>query len=132
MAIVLRPQICDVISPYLHSSLGPSESTYSNGSAAFAGLTVVTDRQTDRPTERRTDFVNPSVAIGRIQLVLRCGLIYIYLSVMHVLDFGIAISRGYWTVDMPRLSRADIVVDIQTTFVYHHPLNLLIPNDDIC
>ena len=37
------------------------------GSAAFAGLTIVTDRHTDHAT--------PSVTTGRIYLVLLCGLI---------------------------------------------------------
>jgi len=41
------------------------------GSATFAGLTVVTDRQTDRPTDHAT----PSVKIGRIYTMLRRGLI---------------------------------------------------------
>jgi len=40
------------------------------GSASFAGLTIVTDRPTDRQTDRAT----PSVTIGRIYVVLRCGL----------------------------------------------------------
>ena len=40
------------------------------GSAVFAGLTIITDRQTDRPTDHAT----PSVTIGRSYLVLRCGL----------------------------------------------------------
>jgi len=33
------------------------------GSAVFAGLTIVTDRQTDRPT----NYATRSVTIGRIQ-----------------------------------------------------------------
>ena len=36
------------------------------GSAVFAGLMVITDRQTDRPTDHTT----PSVATGHIYLVL--------------------------------------------------------------
>jgi len=35
------------------------------GSVVFEGLTIVTDRQ--------TDIATPSVTIGRIYLVLRCG-----------------------------------------------------------
>jgi len=62
--------------------LGPARvhtpNDISIGSAVFAGLTIVTDRQTDRPT----DHAIPSVPIGRIYIVLRCGLIatYIFLS----------------------------------------------------
>ena len=40
-------------------------------SAVFAGFTIVTDQQTDY---RQTDHVTPSVTIGRICVVLRCGL----------------------------------------------------------
>jgi len=40
-------------------------------SAVFAGLTIVTDRQTDR----QTDHATPSVTIDHIYVVLRCGLI---------------------------------------------------------
>jgi len=58
----------------LHSSLGPPESVHnSNGisisSVVFAGLTIVTDSQTDRQTT-----VDPSVTIGRIYVLVRCGL----------------------------------------------------------
>jgi len=45
--------------PYLiHGFLGPQESNpngISIGSADFAGLTSVTDRQTNRPTDQQTD-----------------------------------------------------------------------------
>jgi len=40
------------------------------GSAIFAWLTVVTDRQTDRPTM----LLRLQVIIDRICIVLRCGL----------------------------------------------------------
>jgi len=42
----------------IDGSLGPPKSTFQMASCAFAGLTVVTDRQTDHTT--------PSVVIGRI------------------------------------------------------------------
>jgi len=35
-------------------------------SAVFAGLTIVTDRQTSGQTDRRTDHATPPVTIGRI------------------------------------------------------------------
>jgi len=41
------------------------------GSAIFAELTIVTDW----PTDRQTDHATPSVAIGRIAVLCRCGLI---------------------------------------------------------
>ena len=43
------------------------------GSAVFAGLTIVTNR----PTDRETNHSTPSATIGRICVVLRCGLIII-------------------------------------------------------
>jgi len=59
----------------MHSSFGPPEPVHipngiSISSAIFAGLTIVTDRQTDR----QTDHATPSVTIGRIYVVLRCSL----------------------------------------------------------
>jgi len=50
-----------------------SPNSISIGSAVFAGLTNVTNRQTDRHTGHAT----PSVVIGRIWPLLRCGLIMI-------------------------------------------------------
>ena len=48
------------------------------GSAVFAGLTTVADRQTDRHRERPTDHTTQSVTIDRIfvrsTVVLGCGL----------------------------------------------------------
>ena len=46
--------------PWAH--LSPKPNGISIGSAVFAGLTIVSDRQTDRPTDHAT----PSVTIGRI------------------------------------------------------------------
>jgi len=59
----------------IHDSLNQPESvtqTAFRSVQSFAGLTTVTDRQTDRPTDHAT----PSVTIGRIStyVVLRCGL----------------------------------------------------------
>ena len=65
--------------------LGPARVHNSNGmsigSAVFAGLTTVTERQTDWLTDgvidRLTDHATRSVTIDRIyvHVVLRCGLI---------------------------------------------------------
>jgi len=60
----------DLDSHQKHSSLGPPKLTshsISVGSAIFAWLMVITDRQTNRPH-------NSTVAIGRIQPVLQSGL----------------------------------------------------------
>ena len=59
------------LDPHLiHGSLSPPESVLNQngisiGSVVFAGLTSVTDRQTDRPTDHATR----SVTIGRIYAV---------------------------------------------------------------
>ena len=57
---------------------GPTRVQNLNGiqidSAVFAGLTTVTDRLADRPTDHAT----PSVTIGRIYVVLRCSLIMLF------------------------------------------------------
>ena len=72
------PSICLLkISP-LHGRSGPphqiqwfhNPNSMSIGSAVFAGFTTVTDRPTDRPTNHAT----PSVTLGCIYVVLRCGL----------------------------------------------------------
>ena len=46
-------------------------------SAVSAGLSIVTERPTDSQTERPTHNATWSVTIGRISVVLRCGLIII-------------------------------------------------------
>jgi len=66
-------QVPPMHSPSKHC-LAPHEFTsktacISIGSAVFAQLTTVTDRQTDRPRDHAT----LSVAIGRIYVVLPCG-----------------------------------------------------------
>ena len=49
------------------------------GSAVFAGFSCSSlVRQTDRPTDRPTGHATRSVTIGRIYVVLRCGLIILH------------------------------------------------------
>jgi len=59
----------------LTNSLGQLETTPQTASLSvqlfFAGLTIATDR----PTDRQTDHATPSVTIDRIYTVVRCGLI---------------------------------------------------------
>jgi len=89
-----------------HASLGPFESTTRTASRSvqpfFAGLTTVTERQTDRPTDHATR----SVTIGRI--CVRCTTMRPKKENSHKRTVGCdgdpALSRqeeriqiGYWT-----------------------------------
>jgi len=62
------------VDPSYYGSFGSPESIpkrHVDQFSRFAGLTIVTDR----PTDRQTDHITPSVTTGCIYVVLRCGLI---------------------------------------------------------
>ena len=67
-----------VSGPHLiQGSLGPRESvpqTASRSVQPFLYTAQERDQQTDRQTDTQTDRATPSAAIGRIWLLLRCGL----------------------------------------------------------
>jgi len=61
-----------------------------------------TARQTDRPTDRPTDHATPSVIIGRIYVVLRCGLM------IMLCCRGDAVLAGDGEEDAVRFTQRDI------------------------
>ena len=68
----------------------------SSGTAVFAGLTSVTDRQTDRQIHRPTDHATQSVTIGRI---------YVRSTAMRPKNKYITVKNGHDDNDSFALSR---------------------------